>query len=123
MGYLERVRSPFNTNHLAQAAAEVAVQDLAFEAFSRQKNLEARAAFVLEAARHRCQLSGTSGNFVLLESAFPAADLFKGLLQRGVIVRPMQGYGLPNHIRVTLGKPPEMETFWSAAGPLLDGGC
>jgi histidinol-phosphate aminotransferase len=123
MGYLERVRSPFNTNHLAQAAAEVAVQDLAFEAFSRQKNLEARAAFVLEAAKHRCQLSGTSGNFVLLETAFPAADLFKGLLQRGVIVRPMQGYGLPNHIRVTFGKPQEMQTFWSAAGPLLDGGC
>jgi histidinol-phosphate aminotransferase len=123
MGYLERVRSPFNTNHLAQAAAEVAVQDLAFEAFSRQKNSEARATFVLEAAKHRCQLSGTSGNFVLLETAFPAADLFKGLLQRGVIVRPMQGYGLPNHIRVTFGKPQEMQTFWSAAGPLLDGGC
>ncbi len=123
MGYLERVRSPFNTNHLAQAAAEVSVQDLAFEAFSRQKNCEARATFVVEAAKHRCQLSGTSGNFVLLETAFPAADLFKGLLQRGVIVRPMQGYGLPNHIRVTFGKPQEMETFWSAAGPLLDGGC
>ncbi|HEX7552519.1 MAG TPA: histidinol-phosphate transaminase [Geothrix sp.] len=123
MGFLERVRSPFNTNHLAQVAAEVAVQDLAFEAFSRQKNAEARATFVLEAARHRCQLSGTSGNFVLLETAFPAADLFKGLLQQGVIVRPMQGYGLPNHIRVTFGKPQEMQTFWSAAGPLLDGGC
>jgi histidinol-phosphate aminotransferase len=123
MGFLERVRSPFNTNHLAQVAAEVAVQDLAFEAFSRQKNAEARATFVLEAARHRCQLSGTSGNFVLLETAFPAADLFKGLLQRGVIVRPMQGYGLPNHVRVTFGKPQEMQTFWSAAGPLLDGGC
>ena len=123
MGFLERVRSPFNTNHLAQAAAEVAVQDLAFEAFSRQKNAEARATFVLEAARHRCQVSGTSGNFVLLETAFPAADLFKGLLQRGVIVRPMHGYGLPNHIRVTFGKPQDMQTFWSAAGPLLDGGC
>lgn len=123
MGFLERVRSPFNTNHLAQAAAEVAVQDLAFEAFSRQKNCEARATFVLEAARHRCQVSGTSGNFVLLETAFPAADLFKGLLQRGVIVRPMHGYGLPNHIRVTFGKPQDMQTFWSAAGPLLDGGC
>ena len=123
MGYLERVRSPFNTNHLAQAAAEVAVQDLAFEAFSRQKNAEARAAFVLEAAKHRCQLSGTCGNFVLLESAFPATELFKELLQRGVIVRPMHGYGLPNHIRVTFGKPEEMQAFWNAAGPLLDGGC
>ncbi len=123
MGYLERVRSPFNTNHLAQAAAEVSVGDLAFEAFSRQKNTEARAAFNVEAAKHRCQLSGTSGNFVLMETAFPAADLFKGLLQRGVIVRPMQGYGLPNHIRVTFGTPEEMQAFWSAAGPLLDGGC
>ena len=123
MGFLERVRSPFNTNHLAQAAAEVAVQDLAFEAFSRQKNTEARTAFALEAVKHRCQLSGTSGNFVLLESARPAAELFKELLQRGVIVRPMQGYGLPNHIRVSFGKPEEMQAFWSAAGPLLDGGC
>ena len=123
MGYLERVRSPFNTNHLAQAAAEVAVQDLAFETFSRQKNAEARAAFGIEAAKHRCQLSGTCGNFVLLESTFPATELFKELLQRGVIVRPMHGYGLPNHIRVTFGKPEEMQAFWSAAGPLLDGGC
>ncbi|HCZ32205.1 MAG TPA: histidinol-phosphate transaminase [Holophagaceae bacterium] len=123
MGFLERVRSPFNTNHLAQAAAEVAVQDVAFEAFSRQKNVEARAAFVAEAAKHRCQTSGTCGNFILLESAIPAADLFKQLLQRGVIVRPMQGYGLPNHIRVSFGKPGEMAAFWTAAGPLLDGGC
>lgn len=123
MQYLERVRSPFNTNHLAQAAAEVAVQDLAFEAFSRQKNAEARKAFVAEAAKHRCRTSGTSGNFILLESAFPAAELFKELLQRGVIVRPMQGYGLPNHIRITFGKPEEMTAFWKAAGPLLDGGC
>ena len=123
MQYLERVRSPFNTNLLAQAAAEVAVQDLAFEAFSRQKNREARAAFGTEAARHRCRLSGTSGNFILLESAYPAAELFQELLKRGVIVRPMQGYGLPNHIRVTFGKPEEMAAFWKAAAPLLDGGC
>jgi len=123
MGFLERVRSPFNTNHLAQAAAEVAVQDVAFEAFSRQKNTEARAAFLVEAAKHRCQLSGTGGNFVLMETVFPAADLFNELLRRGVIVRPMQGYGLPNHIRVTFGKPEEMQAFWTAAGPLLDGGC
>ena len=123
MQFLDRVRSPFNTNHLAQVAAEVSIQDLAFEAFSRQKNQEARAAFTEEAVRHRCTITGTSGNFVLLESAFPAAELFKELLGRGVIVRPMQGYGLPNHIRVTFGKPEEMAAFWQAAGPLLDGGC
>ena len=36
------------------------------------------------------------------------------LLQRGVIVRPMQGYNLPQHIRVTLGRPEEMQAFWKA---------
>jgi len=124
LALLERVRSPFNTNHLAQVAAEVAVRDLAFEAFSRQKNAEARAAFVAEAAQHRCKVSGQAGNFLLLETAFPADAFFKDLLKRGVIVRPMQGYGLPNHVRVTLGKPEEMVAFWKAAAPLLDGaGC
>ena len=120
---LERVRSPFNTNHLAQVAAEVAVQDLEFEAFSRARNAEARAAFLAVAAQHRCRVTGDAGNFVLLESALSAQEIFQELLRRGVIVRPMQGYGLPSHIRITLGKPEEMEAFWKAAGPILDAGC
>ncbi len=120
---LERVRSPFNTNHLAQVAAEAAIQDPDFEAFSRARNAEARAAFLAEAALHRCRVTGEAGNFVLLESALPAQDLFQALLKGGVIVRPMQGYGLPSHVRITLGRPEEMEAFWKAAGPILDSGC
>jgi histidinol-phosphate aminotransferase len=120
---LERVRSPFNTNHLAQAAAQISVEDFAFEAFSRSKNDQARRDFHTRAAQHRCQVSGASGNFLMLESAFPAKDVFDPLLRAGVIVRPMQGYGLPNHLRVSMGKPEEMEAFWHATGPLLDGGC
>jgi histidinol-phosphate aminotransferase len=120
---LERVRSPFNTNHLAQVAAEVAVLDLEFEAFSRARNAEARTAFLAEAAKHRCRVTGEAGNFVLMETSFPAQEIFQELLQRGVIVRPMQAYGLHSHIRITLGKPEEMQTFWRAAGPILDAGC
>lgn len=124
LGLLERVRSPFNTNHLAQVAAEVAIQDEAFETFCRERNNEAREAFFAEGAKHRCKVSGDAGNFVLMETIFPAVEFFKDLLKRGVIVRPMHGYGLPNHLRVTLGKPEEMEAFWRAAAPLLDGaGC
>jgi histidinol-phosphate aminotransferase len=124
LALLERVRSPFNTNMLAQAAAEVAIQDYAFEAFSRARNQEARAAFFAESANHRCQATGAGGNFILLETMLPAPELFKDLLKGGVIVRPMQGYGLPNHVRVTLGKPGEMEAFWAAVAPILDNaGC
>jgi histidinol-phosphate aminotransferase len=124
LALLERVRSPFNTNMLAQAAAEVAVQDHAFETFSRARNAEAREAFFQEAKDHRCTASGQGGNFVLLESMLPATEFFKDLLRAGVIVRPMHGYELPNHVRVTLGRPEEMAAFWQAAAPILDNvGC
>ena len=119
LGLLERVRSPFNTNHLAQVAAEVAIQDFAFEAYCRQRNQEARLAFQAEARQHPCMVSGQAGNFLLMETALPATTLFRDLLKRGVIVRPMHSYGLPNHLRITMGKPEEMEAFWKAIGPLL----
>jgi histidinol-phosphate aminotransferase len=124
LAMLERVRSPFNTNHLAQIAAEVAIQDEAFEAFCREKNTEAREAFGAEGEKHRCKVTGDAGNFLLMETIFPAPEFFKDLLQHGVIVRPMHGYGLPQHLRVSLGKPEDMAAFWKATGPLLDNhGC
>jgi len=124
LAMLERVRSPFNTNHLAQIAAEVAIQDEAFETFCRTKNREAREAFFAEGVKHRCKVTGDAGNFLMMETMFPANEFFHELLKRGVIVRPMQGYGLPHHVRVTLGKPEEMVAFWKAASPILDNaGC
>jgi histidinol-phosphate aminotransferase len=119
---LERVRSPFNTNHLAQVAAEVAVKDQDFVSFCRVKNQQARDAFFEEAAKHRCTASGNAGNFVLLETAVAAPDFFVSLLKKSVIVRPMHGYGLPQHTRISLGRPEEMDAFWAAAAPILDGG-
>lgn len=124
LAMLERVRSPFNTNHLAQVAAETAIQDEAFVLMCRNRNREAREAFQVEARKHRCTVTGDSGNFLMLESVQPAADFFRDLLKKGVIVRPMQGYGLPHHVRVSMGRPEEMAAFWAAAAPLLDGaGC
>jgi len=124
LGLLNRVRTPFNTNHLAQVAAAVAVADLPFEALCRERNREARAAFLLEAERHRCTVSGQSGNFLLMETMVPAQELYRDLLRHGIIIRPLHAFGLPNHIRVTLGTPEQMEAFWKAAARILDStGC
>jgi histidinol-phosphate aminotransferase len=121
---LERMRSPFNTGLPAQAAAQAALRDEAFEAFSRARNQEARAAFLAEAERHPCRVSGQAGNFLLMETIFPAHELYRDLLRLGIQVSPADGYGLPNHIRVTLGTPGDMAAFWKAAGPILDNlGC
>jgi len=123
-GLLERVRSPFNTNHLAQVAAEAAVLDEAFEAASRVRNQAARAAFLAEAERHRCRVSGQAGNFLLMETVFPAQELARDLRRQGVLVCPADGFGLPNHVRVAMGTPQDMAAFWKVAGPILDNlGC
>jgi histidinol-phosphate aminotransferase len=123
-GLLERVRSPFNTNHLAQVAAEVAILETDFEARCRARNLAARTAFLAEAERHRCRVTGQAGNFLLMETMFPAQELFRDLLRRGVLVFPADGYGLPNHVRVSMGTPEDLAAFWKVAGPILDNlGC
>jgi len=118
---LERVRSPFNTNHVAQVAAEAAIRDLEFVSMCREKNQQARHDFFNEAKKYPCKVSGNAGNFVLLETAVPAPDLFVQLLKKSVIIRPMHGYGLPQHVRVSLGRPEEMEAFWRAIAPILVG--
>ena len=106
------------------AAVLAALQDRAFQDRSRALNVEARTAFLEEAARHRCSASSSGGNFACLESMLPAAELVKDLAKRGVVVKPLETEGLPNHVRVALGTPDAMERFWQAATPILDGtGC
>jgi histidinol-phosphate aminotransferase len=69
-------------------------------------------------------VTGQAGNFLLMETVFPAPELYRDLLRQGVLVRPLDDYGLPNHVRVAMGTPQDMAAFWKAAGPLLDNlGC
>ena len=51
------------------------------------------------------------GNFVTFDCGQPGADVFEAMLKRGVIVRPIAEYGLPNHIRVSVGLPEENARF------------
>lgn len=114
----------FGLDPLRLVAAEAAIQDQAFVEGSRQQNAKARTAFFAEAERHRCHASGEGGNFVLMETLFPAQELAKDLLRRGVAVRPLHDFGLPQHVRISLGMPEQMDAFWRVASPLLDGcGC
>lgn len=109
---------------LRLVAAEAAIRDRAFVEGSRQLNARARTVFFAEAERHRCHASGEGGNFVLMETLFPAQELAKDLLRRGVAVRSLHDFGLPQHVRISLGTPEQMDAFWRVASPLLDGcGC
>lgn len=119
---LNRIRQPFNTSSLAQAAAVAALNDTAFLAHSAEVN----------AAGYR-QLTGafeamgleyvpSSANFVLVRVGNDdgaGARVNLSLLKQGVIVRPVGGYGLPQWLRVSIGLESENAAFLAALKTVL----
>ena len=102
---LNRVRGPFNVNLAAQAAGIAALREPGWLEANRRHNTEQRA--VLSAALERAgvRVWPSEGNFVLADFGSPAgADAANEALRaRGVIVRAMRGYGLPECLRITVG--------------------
>jgi histidinol-phosphate aminotransferase len=99
---ISRLRQPFNVNSLAQAAALAALDDDRHVERSRRVALEGRAEFAQAFARMGVAYVPSQANFVLVEVGDGAA-VTDAMLRRGVIVRPMSGYGMPSKIRITFG--------------------
>jgi len=116
-GLLNRVRPPFNTSTLGQEAAIAALSDDAWVARSRAANTAGRQQLLDGLDRLGIPCSGTHGNFVLF-SLEKADSIFQSLQQMGIIVRPLAGYGLPNHLRVTIGSEPQNARFLDALAQL-----
>jgi len=107
---LNRVRQPFNVNSVAQAAALAALADSDYVTESAALN---RAGLrTLGAAFDAMGVAyvPSHGNFVLVHVG-DAPAVYESLLRKGVIVRPVASYGLPQHLRVTVGLPQEIERF------------
>jgi histidinol-phosphate aminotransferase len=110
---LNRVRQPFNVNALAQAAAVAALADEAYLAESYALNLRGMQQLTAAFREHGLEYVPSVGNFVLVKVA-PAARVYAELLKRGVIVRPVANYGLPEWLRVSIGLPEENAAFLRA---------
>jgi len=116
---MNRVRQPFNVNSLALAAATAALSDSKFVAKSVKLNQAGMAA--LERAFKRLGLEHipSYANFITFRVS-RAAAVYEKLLRQGVIVRPIAGYGMPEHLRVTIGTPKENARFLKALEAALD---
>jgi histidinol-phosphate aminotransferase len=110
---MNRVRQPFNVNHLALTAASAALEDDAFIAKSRAVN--AAGLRQLEEGFRGLGLEyiPSLGNFISVRVG-DAARVFRTLLSQGIIVRPIAGYGMPEHLRVTVGLPEHNARFLEA---------
>ncbi|MCX8005026.1 MAG: histidinol-phosphate transaminase [Burkholderiaceae bacterium] len=110
---LNRVRQPFNVNTLAQVAALAALGDEEFVARSYALNQRGLAELCAGFERLRLPYVPSHGNFVMVRVG-PAGRVYEELLKRGVIVRPIASYGLPEWLRVTVGLPQENARFLDA---------
>ena len=111
---MNRVRQPFNVNSLALTAAVAALDDMEFVARSYAENLQGMRQLEEGAKKLGLDYIPSHGNFLTIRVG-KASDIYKKLLKRGVIVRPVGGgYQLPEHLRVTIGTAPENERFLGA---------
>lgn len=117
---LNRVRQPFNVNAVALAAAEAALQDEDFVAESRRVNREGLELMTAECRRLGLDCIPSVGNFLAIDVGGEAAPVYEALLREGVIVRPIAGYGLPQHLRVTIGTPAQIRRVAAALSRVLE---
>ncbi len=112
IGYLHKIRQPFNVNSLAQAAATAALDDRFF--LWRTKHLVARGRTYLYRRFKLLQLRylPSQANFVLVDIGSDAEALFQWLLSQGMIIRSMKAYGLLTWIRVTVGRRSQNAQFY-----------
>lgn len=114
IGYLDRLRSPFNVNSLAQAGALAALDDHEFLAQTRHLIKEGLAYFCQELDQLNLSYVPTQANFLLIHVARNSREVYENMLRRGVIIRAMSSYQLPEYIRVNVGLPAENQRFMQA---------
>lgn len=116
---LNRVRHPFNVNSLALVAAEAALKDEDYLDASRRLNQRGMAQLTLAFKNLNLDWIPSVGNFVCVDVGREGRTVFDALLQLGVIVRPIDAYKLPNHLRVSIGTQSENQCFIDALTRVL----
>ncbi|MFI3291251.1 MAG: histidinol-phosphate transaminase [Opitutales bacterium] len=102
--YLEVARQPFNTNSIAQKAAIAAIDDADFVAKSKAVNDEGMKFLANFFEEMNLEYIAEGGNFVMVKLN-NALEIFDSMQKLGIILRPNVGYGLPDWLRITIGKP------------------
>ncbi len=118
---LNRVREPFNVNSLALVAAAAALDDVDYLDRGRALN---RAG--MQQLQDACRQLGLSwlpsvGNFLCVDVGRPGREVFAELLKRGVITRPVDNYGLPRFLRISIGSETENARLVAALRDVLKG--
>jgi len=116
---MNRVRHPFNVNAPAQAAAVAALGDLEHVERSVAHNTREMTRVTDGLRKLGLEWIPSVGNFVTVDLGRPAGPVDQALLRDGVICRPVGNYGLPTHLRITLGLADENDRLLEALARAL----
>ena len=111
---LNRVRQAFNVSVVGLAGASAALDDTNHLAAAVNVAVTERARVTARLAKAGTRVLPSAGNFVMVHVGAAASERFDTLLRRGIIVRPVGNYGLPEHLRITLGTPEQNDRFLKA---------
>ena len=118
IGLLNKVRQPFNVNAMAQSAAMAALDDEMHIAETREMVFKGLAFFEQELPKIGVETVPSGANFILVKPGNGRA-VFHELQKRKAIVRPMDPYGLPDHVRITIGTPEQNRITLNALKEVL----
>ena len=116
---LNRVREPFNVNSLAMAAARAVLDDSDYLERSRQLNSAGMEQLVAGVKALGLDFIPSAGNFLTVEFSGDSGVIYQDLLREGVIVRPIGVYGMPRHLRISIGLESENAKLLAALEKVL----
>lgn len=119
INYMERTREPFNTNLLAQAAAEAALDDKAFLNKTLSHVAKEKAFLYSEFKSMGLEYADSATNFIVVDTKRDCKAIFNSLLKKGVIVRDMKAWGFDTYIRITIGTRQENVKFVKALKEII----
>jgi histidinol-phosphate aminotransferase len=121
MTQLHKVRPPFNVNSVALQAAVLALKNTGFVDQTRQMNNEGKRYLEHAFEQMGLKVLSSQANFLCVFLPKPAPVVTQALLQKGIIVRSLAGFGLDHAIRVTIGLPDQNQRFIKALSEVLTG--
>jgi histidinol-phosphate aminotransferase len=116
---LNRVRQPFNNNSLALVAATAALNDAEHLQKTVDNNTQGMEQLTDGFKTLGLEWIPSAGNFVSVDLKQSGQTLYDALLRKGVIVRPVGVYEMPNHLRISIGTPAENAVFLQALSDVL----
>ena len=104
-----KIKPPFDVNQAAQVAAIAALGDTEHVEATRKMNADGISTLKPVFEKLGFKVLPTQGNFICVHIGERAKELVAFLEQNGMIIRGLSSFGLPEHVRITLGKPEENE--------------